>query len=51
MRSKEKLLNTQREMQLFYLKKLYRDVFFWHLIHKGHSMERAEFEVMIQMQN
>jgi len=51
MKSKEKLLNTQREMQLFYLKKLYRDAFFWHLIHKGYSMECAELEVIIQMQN
>jgi len=51
MKSKKQILNTQREMQLYYLKKLYQDSFFWHLIHKGHTMEKAELEIMIQMQN
>lgn len=49
--SKEKLLNTQQEMKLYYLKLLYRDAFYWHLIHKGYTMEKAELEVMIRMQS
>jgi len=51
MKSKKKISNTKREMELYYLKMLYRDAFYWHLIHKGYSMERAELEAMIIMQN
>ena len=51
MAQKKKLLNTQRETNLYYLKKLYRDAFYWHLIHKGYTMEKAEREVMIRMQS
>jgi len=47
---KKELLNTRRELKLYFLKKLYEDAFYWHLIHKGHTMEQAELEVIVQMQ-
>lgn len=51
MKQNKKLSNTLRETQLFYLKILYNDSFFWQLIHKGHSMEKSELEVLVGMIN
>lgn len=48
---KRKLTNTQREINLYYLKKIYSEAFFWHLIHKGYYLEKSELEYIIQMKN
>jgi len=49
MKSNKKLKNTHREINLYYLKKIYREAFYWHLIHMGHGMEKSELEFMVQM--
>ncbi len=51
MKSNGKLRNTYREINLYYLKKIYKEAFYWHLIHKGHTMEKAELVFMMQMKN
>jgi hypothetical protein len=44
--SNEKMTDNQQKMDLLNLKKLYNDAFYWHLIHKGYTPERAELEVI-----
>jgi len=51
MKSNGKLRNTHREINIYYLKKIYKEAFYWCLIHKGHTMEQAELRFLIQMKN
>jgi hypothetical protein len=51
MRSNEKLRNTHREINLFYLKLIYNEAFYWYLIHMGHTMEKAELMFLLNMKN
>jgi len=50
-KTKNYLLNTHREINLFYLKKIYKEAFYWYLIHKEHYLEKDEIRYMLQMKN
>ena len=51
MNSNNKLINTKREINLFFLKLIYDESFFWCLIHMGHTLEQSEIEYMMYMKN
>jgi len=51
MKTVKKLGNTHREINLYYLKKIYNEAFYWHLIHMGHNMEKSELRLLAQMKN
>ena len=46
-----KLDNTRREIQMFFIKKLYIDAYYWHLIGKGYSPEQAEMAIDAAMKD
>ena len=49
MKSDSKIANSQQETREQHLKMLYNDAVYWHLVHKGYTMKRAELEVSIRM--
>jgi len=40
--------NTRREMNLFYLKILYGQAFYWYLVYKGCKLEPAKMRMIVQ---
>jgi len=38
-------------MKQLYLKRLYNDALYWHLVHNGYTMEQAKLEVARRMKN
>lgn len=51
MKSNIKMKNTHREINLYFLKIIYDEAFFWYLIHMDHTMKQSEIEVLTQMKN
>ena len=49
MKSDSELTKTQQEKREHNLRMLYNDAVYWHLVHKGYMMKRAELEVSIKM--
>lgn len=49
--TKQKIENTRREIQLFFMKQLYKDAYYWHLIGKGYTPKQAEMAVMAEMKD
>ena len=49
--TKQKMENTRREIQMFFLKQLYKDAYYWHLIGKGYTPEQAEMAIEAAMKD
>lgn len=45
------MTNVQEKMKRLYLKQLYNDALYWHLIHNGYTTERAKLEMTRRMKN
>jgi hypothetical protein len=48
MKSDSEITKTQQEVREHNLRALYNDAVYWHLVHKGYTMKRAELEVSIR---
>jgi hypothetical protein len=48
MKSDSEIAKTQQETREHNLRMLYNDAVYWHLVHKGYTMKRAELEVSIR---
>lgn len=48
MESDTEITKTQQETRESNLKMLYRDALYWHLVHKGHTIRRAELEASVR---
>jgi hypothetical protein len=49
MKSDSEIAKTQQEAREHNLRMLYNDAVYWHLVHKGYTMKRAELEASIRM--
>jgi len=49
MKTNNEIADTQEEIRMQNLKMLYSDALYWHLIHSGYTIKRAQLAVSIKM--
>ena len=48
MKPDTEITKTRQEIRESDLKMLYRDALYWHLVHKGYTIRRAELEASVR---